>query len=93
MAFLTMKMSYHKWINRVASAAFGVYLLHDSNLLREYLWRDVFKNVLYQNSNSIIVYSMGVVILVYFVCTLIDLVRQYFFEKPFLKVINKYISQ
>lgn len=93
MAFATMKMAYHKWINKIASAAFGVYLLHDSNLLRSYLWKDVFKNALFQNSKYIIIYSIGVVILVYVICTLIDLIRQTVFEKPFLKVVDRFSAQ
>ena len=29
-------------------------------------------------------------LLVYAVCTLIDLLRQYAFEKPFMKLVNRY---
>lgn len=36
-AFTRMKPFYNKWINVVASAAFGVYLIHDNRLVRPYL--------------------------------------------------------
>ncbi len=38
----------------------------------------------------IIVYSIGVVVLVYVVCTIIDLIRQLVFEKMYLNIVNKY---
>lgn len=90
MAFATLKMNYHKWINVLASATFGVYLIHDSNLMRKFLWIDVFQNFRYQNSLLLIPYSILVVALVYAVCTLIDLVRQRVFEKPFMSIVNRH---
>ena len=90
MAFQKMDLKYNKYINLIASAAFGVYLISDSNLVRPFLWQTVFKNAKYQNSLILIPYSIGVVILVYIVCTLIDLLRQSLLEKPFMKLVNNY---
>lgn len=90
MAFATMKMNYYKWINVIASATFGVYLIHDSGIIKPLLWIDVFKNARYQESLMIIPYSIIVVAIVYIVCTIIDLIRQMVFEKPFMIVVNKY---
>ncbi|MDL2225306.1 acyltransferase family protein [Eubacteriales bacterium OttesenSCG-928-M02] len=90
MAFVTMKMNYHRWINTIASATFGVYLIHDSKIIRQFLWIDLFKNGQYQESLMIIPYSIVVVAVVYIVCTIIDLIRQKVFEKPFMIVVNKY---
>lgn len=93
MAFATLRMGYHKWINKIASAAFGVYLLHDSNLLREYLWQDLFKNAMFQDSNTIIIYSIGAALLIYSVCTIVDLIRQSTFEKIYMKMVTKYADR
>lgn len=90
MAFATLRFKYSKLINTIASATFGVYLIHDNCLVRPFLWREVFKNYEYQNSKMIIVYSIGVVVLVYVVCTIIDLIRQLVFEKMYLNIVNKY---
>lgn len=90
MAFATLKMSYHKWINTLATATFGVYLIHDSSIVRPFLWIDVFQNAQYQNSLFLIPYSIIVVTLVYMVCTAIDLIRQRVFEKPFILIVNRY---
>jgi len=90
MAFATMKMDYHKWINTIASATFGVYLIHDSDIIRPLLWLDWFKNAQYQDSLMLIPYSIAVVLAVYIACTIIDLLRQKLIEKPWMRLVNKY---
>lgn len=91
--FIKLKYFNNNVINKIASATFGVYLLHDSPLLRRYFWVDLFRNSLFQNSNWIIIYSIGVCVLIYIGCTLIDLVRQKFIEGPCMKLLSKYQSK
>lgn len=88
MAFEKWNMGYNKWINIIASASFGVYLIHDHKISRSFLWHTVFKNAQYQNSIFIIPYSVIVVAIIYIACTLIDLLRKNTIEKPILKFIN-----
>ncbi|MCR4616382.1 MAG: acyltransferase [Clostridiales bacterium] len=90
MVFKNIDIGHRKWINIIASAAFGVYLIHDSPFVRYLLWGDIFKNAAYQDSNMLILYSIGVGLLVYAVCTVIDLIRQQIFEKPYMKLVNNY---
>lgn len=90
MTFVSLKIRYNKIINTVASAAFAVYLISDSNTVRPFLWQNVFKIFQYQNSNMLIPYSMIVVAVVYIGCTIIDLIRQKVFEKTYIYMINKY---
>lgn len=92
MAFATLKMSYRKWINVIASTTFGVYLIHDNGVVRPFLWLDVFKNANYQNNNMIIIYSIIVVCVVFVLCSLIDLIRQKTFEKVYMYFVNKYMD-
>lgn len=88
MVFEKINMGYNKWINIIASATFGVYLIHDNNLVRPFLWRVIFKNAQYQDSVLIIPYSIMVTVIVYIVCTFIDLLRQHTVEKMFMKFIS-----
>ena len=88
MAFVTLKMNYHKWINVAASATFGVYLIHDHAIVRRLLWIEWFQNSQYQESWILIPYSVMTVIIVYVVCSLVDLLRQYAIEKPFMMVVK-----
>lgn len=90
MAFAALKMRYHRWINVIASAAFGVYLIHDHDLVRPFLWQNVFKNAQYQNSFLLIPYSVMTAAIVCAVCALVDLLRQQTAEKVYMKVVNTY---
>lgn len=90
MIFEKIEMGYHKWINIIASATFGVYLIHDSQIVRPFLWLHVFKNFSYQESIMIIPYSIYAITVTYVVCTMIDLLRKQVFEKPYMKIVNRY---
>ncbi|WP_297129630.1 acyltransferase family protein [uncultured Eubacterium sp.] len=89
MAFVKMKPFYNKEVNIISSATFGVYLLHDSNYTRTFLWTDLFKNSNYQGTVMLIPYSIFVVFFVYVVCVIIDLIRQYTVEKVYMLFVNK----
>lgn len=90
MGFVTLKMNYHKWINMIASATFGVYLIHDSSYIRYYLWTNIFKINQYQDSTFLILYSILVVFILYVSCTMIDLIRKKLLEKPYMLFVNHY---
>ena len=92
MLFLNMKVKTSKVINRISACAFGVYLLHDSSLLRGILWNNVFHNASFQNTIFIIPYSIVVVVIVYLGCTLIDFIRITYIEKAFLIFVDRYIE-
>ena len=87
-AFTQMPQMHSRVINKTASVAFAVYLIHDSSLMRSYIWSDLFKVSSFQNSNWIIAYSIGVVIIVYAVCAAVDFIRQFIFEKPYMKLVS-----
>ena len=67
-------------INLIAAATFGVYLIHDSSFVGKFLWIDFFKNASYQDSPYLIIYSIGVILLVYVVCTMIEIVSSKIFK-------------
>ncbi len=89
MVFKNLNINYSKWINGIASATFGVYLIHDHSIIRKFLWIKVFKVASYQDSLLLIPYSIGVVLLIFIICTFLDLLRQAVIEKTFLNVIEK----
>lgn len=90
MAFTTMKMKYYRFINMMASATFGVYLIHDNRFVREFLWMEVFKNAQYQDSLFLIPYSILVIVLVYSTCTVVELLRRRLFEKQYIILVDRY---
>ena len=86
--FRSSNINYSRVINTIASAAFGVYLIHGNIFMDPFLWCDVFKNASFQDSNYLIIYSIGVVIFVYVVCTVIELLR----SKVFKIITRGYVS-
>lgn len=90
MAFANIKMKNYKWISVVSASTFGVYLIHDDRLLKKYLWEVLFKNASFQNSNLFIPYSIGVCLLVFAVCTIIDIIRKYTVDVLYVKAVDRW---
>ena len=88
LGFLKLNIGFNKIINVISSATFGVYLIHDNSYVRSFLWEDVFMNASYYESNLLIPYSILVIVLVFVVCTVIELARSYTFEVFFSKRID-----
>lgn len=86
LTFLNLNIGNNKAVNLIASATFGVYLLHDNPMFRTFLWKNLFKNTAYQQSNTLIVNSFIAIISVYMGCTLIDLIRRIIFDSLFEKI-------
>lgn len=89
LAFKQLRLRENKIINTIAASTFGIYLIHDYTGLRSVLWIDFFKNASYSNTRFIIPYSIGVICLVFAVCSCIELARIHFLEKNYMKLINK----
>lgn len=88
--FKNLKIKQSKFINTVAASTFGVLLIHaNSDIMRQWLWRDMLENVKWYHTPWIYLHAVGAVFGIYIVCTVIDMVRRYLFEKPFLEWLNK----
>ena len=67
-------------ILKVASAAFGVYLLHDNYLIRYLVW-DFFHASKVARTHFAVIYAVAIAVVVYLVCTALELLRQLVFSK------------
>ncbi len=65
-------------IGRLAGAAFGVYLIHDNYLIRYLVW-DTFRASKVAHTHWAVIYAAAVAILVYLLCTAVELLRQRLF--------------
>lgn len=92
MGFKGLNIHYNKAINLIASAAFGVYLIHDSKSVSWFIWIVLFSNI-DGLDKAIIPYSIGAVCLVFIICTCIELLRIFFLERHYMKIINKSIDK
>ena len=73
-------------INTVAASTFGVLMIHaNSNTMRRWLWHDVCNNVGAYEAGNVVAHAIVCVVAIYTICTVIDMVRIRFIEKPVLK--------
>lgn len=77
-----------KFINVCASCTLGVYLIHDNLFVREFIWNHLFRLDNYYNSKLLLLYGVLVCVVVYIVCTVIELLRKKLIEKRYLKFIK-----
>lgn len=87
--FVKLPTITNTWINKIASCSLGIYLIHDNPLMREYLWKTIFKNQNHYFSSNLLIYSILTIFTVYLICMLIDLIRQATIEKIYLKIADK----
>lgn len=90
MLFKNIKIKKNRFINTIAASTFGVLLIHaNSDTMRQFLWRDLLKNMSYYDSPYLIIHAVVSVIAVYIVCVCIDQCRIHFLEKPLFNYIEK----
>ena len=91
MYFNNLKIANNKLINMVAASAYGVLLIHaNSDTMRQWLWRDVLRNVEFYASKYLILHAVLSVVIIYVICTIIDYLRIRTVERFFLKIWDKY---
>jgi hypothetical protein len=90
---LKIKPHYNRGVNKLARATLGVYLIHDHEMFRPYLWRILLKNPEMYSSRFLIIHAVVSIAAVYIVCSCIDLIRQATVEKIFLNFLSKHLEQ
>ena len=87
------------WINTIAASTFGVLCIHaNSDTMRQWLWQDVVDCSQSFYRNNACLYAFFVVLVIFFICILIDYIRIHTIERlTFLfidkHILNKYIIQ
>ena len=90
MLFKNIKIKYSKIINTVSATTFGILLIHaNGETMRQWLWRDILNNVEMYDSAIMPIHAIASVLIIFIVCSLIDLLRTNFIEKPFFKLWDK----
>ena len=85
--FNNLNMKYNKYINMVAATTFGVLCIHaNSDAMRTLLWKNIL-DVCSEYDDSLVglIAHAGLSLIgVFIICSLIDMLRIYFIEKPIL---------
>lgn len=87
--FKQMNLIFNKYINTVAAISFGVYLIHDSNVLRRFIWHNLLKTKEYYSSDFLVFYALFFVLIVFVVTGIIEYLRIELFEKRYYNYCTK----
>ena len=88
--FRNLEIRPSKLINTISASTFGVLLIHaNSNAMRTFLWNDVCDCTSWHLSPWLPLYSVVIVLVVFVICTIIDMLRINFLEKPLMNKLFK----
>ncbi len=88
--FRNMKPFRSRFVNSMAAAMFGVYLIHDSNLFRPFIWKTLLKCADFQESSLLLLQAFGAILLVFAVCTAVSHVYNLTIDRLLKKLIRHY---
>ncbi len=92
--FKNLNLKTSKFINTVSATTFGILLIHaNGDTMRRWLWKDVLQNVEMYDSEWIYLHAILSVVGVFIVCSVIDMLRIRFVEKPFFVFWDKHFSK
>lgn len=97
-SFQKIRLKPNKYVYLVSGATFGVYLIHDSSWIRDYIWNTLFNVASMADSKYFILFMFGVCTLILVVGTVIDVLRKLLIEKPLFNsriynITEKYLSE
>ena len=93
--FLPIKFRGNKLFFSISKATFGVYLIHDNPLFNKYMWENIIHTKEMYASQFFIPLSIISIILLFVICSVIEIIRGKYIEKPFfsLKKIEMLITK
>lgn len=94
MLFKNLPLKYNKVINTIAASTFGVLCIHaNSATMRRLLWGDLLDNVGHYGSPFMPLHAIGCCLLIFAVCTVIDMIRIRLLETPFFNLVDRHIDK
>ncbi len=91
--FKNLKLKYSPIINAISATTFGVLLIHaHSATMRKWLWVDILDNVGMYGSAWMPLHAIGSVIVIFAVCSVIDMCRIRLIEAPCLKLWDRWFG-
>lgn len=89
--FENLDIGFCPKINKISSATFGVYLIHDNSFSRSFIWNAIFSVSSRQLFSPLFpVAAVLDIAAVFSVCVLIDLLRKKFFEPFYTRLFEKF---
>ena len=93
LAFKQFKIPHSKLINGIAATTFGIYLIHDNNLLRYFIWQDLLHVSGWYDSPFLPLYAVTMVLIVFSTCGFIDFLRLKYLEPHYSRWIDRLVAR
>ena len=87
--FKNLHIPYNKYLNKIASTTFGIYLVHENLLLNKIIWHRIFRLDNFTSSQWLFLAMLFATIVTFATCSVIDIVRKKMLEKPVMRLYNK----
>lgn len=87
-SFKSMNIKNNKVINLLGISTFGVYIIYKSQDIRDYLGNYIY--TIEENTISFIPDTILLLIIVYVVCTIIEILRIYILENNYMKLFKRF---
>ncbi len=91
-----LKLGSKKWINIPASTVLGVYLIHENEYMRSFLWGWVYRYEGFQpgdNALLLLIRTLVIVFVIFLGCMAVDLLRMAVLEKPFIPKARAFLEE
>ncbi len=79
--FQSKSLRIPNWMFSVSKSTFGIYLIHDNNKFRTFLWENICKTTSMAESDYFIAYAIVCVLLVFAICSIIEIMREKYIER------------
>lgn len=91
--FLKLEIGRMELINYVATSMLGVYLLHDNNLGKHYIWNEIYKNMRFMNSKYLSLHVLFSIVSLFLSCVILDKLLNYIFNKYIIKLLESLLKK
>lgn len=91
LTFNVMKIQHNRMINSIAATVFGIYLIHDHPVVREYIWKNCFAFIKNLDGMLFIAWSLFAIVIVFVTSGAMEFIRALLVERlylPALKSLN-----
>lgn len=89
MSFVNMQVKPSRLINTVAASTFGIYLIHDNPFISRELWTEWINTDALIDSRRLMPHVVLTAAVIFCACSLFDLLRRRFLEKPAMEIVDK----
>lgn len=87
--FNNIYIKQSKFLNKIAASTFGIYLIHDNFLIRQFIWNDIYSNKLFFESKFFYLHAIIKISIIFIVCFIIESTRISIFDKSISNLTNR----